>query len=148
MSSGVTIDTNILIYAIDSRNAEKHRRAATVVGSCLDAHGIIPLQALSEFFRAVTRKGLLPDAEAASFVESVRRATSVVASSEDDLAQAMTAHRRHKLQFFDALLLATVRRAGCTVLLSEDMQHERTYDGVQVLNPFLLSAADLRQFTL
>ena len=36
---------------------------------------------------------------------------------------------------FDALLLATAREAGCTVLLSEDMQDGAEFDGVVVRNP-------------
>ena len=37
---------------------------------------------------------------------------------------------------FDALLVATAREAGCTFLLSEDMQDGAAFDGLIVRNPF------------
>jgi predicted nucleic acid-binding protein len=40
-----------------------------------------------------------------------------------------------RLSMFDALLLATAREAGCTVLLSEDMQDGAEFDGLVVRNP-------------
>lgn len=141
--SGLTIDTNILIYSIDRRDPSKHRIGSSITETCLDNGCVVALQAINEFFRAVTRKGLLPDVEAIRFVHGVLGAMHVVAPNEGDLVHAMTAHRRYKIRFFDALLLATVQRAGCTILLSEDMQHEGIYDGIQVINPFKISDADL-----
>ncbi len=44
---------------------------------------------------------------------------------------------------FDALLLAIAANAGCTLFLSEDMQHNQTYGPITVRNPFLLTPADL-----
>ena len=58
----------------------------------------------------------------------------VVPYSVDDLAAAMQIHQRHRIQFFDALLLATARRIGCNVMLSEDVQDGHDYDGITVRN--------------
>ena len=60
-----------------------------------------------------------------------------------DLSSALTLHAQSNLQFFDALLLTTARRVGCTLIFSEDMQHARDYGGITVLNPFLLPAVEL-----
>jgi predicted nucleic acid-binding protein len=57
----------------------------------------------------------------------------------------MRAHQQDGLQFFDALLVCTARRAGCHTFLTEDMQNDRTLDGITIRNPFLLSSADLAQ---
>ena len=40
------------------------------------------------------------------------------------------------LSFWDAMLWATARRAGCSVLLSEDFQDGRRLDGVLFVDPF------------
>ena len=141
--SRATIDTNILIYAVDRRNQAKHEIAERVVGAFLRDGNIILLQALNEFFRAVTRKGLLSKEEAVVIVNAARGIKLVIATNEHDLAYAMDSYERHNLQFFDQLLIATARRVGCTVLISEDMQHECIYDGLTVLNPFKLSAEAL-----
>ncbi len=65
--------------------------------------------------------------------------------NEADLLAAMGIYQRYDIQFFDALLIATVERAGCTTLISEDMQHNGRYSGVDVVNPFKLSPAELDQ---
>ena len=43
---------------------------------------------------------------------------------------------RYQLQFFDAVIIAVARRAGATMLLSEDMHDGLTIDGLTILNPF------------
>jgi len=138
-----TIDTNILIYSIDRRDETKHELAKRIVKASYLARTVIPLQSLNEFFRAATRKGLLQKLEATQVVNAACAAMRVVAANERDLVYAMESYSRNNLQFFDQLLIATARRAGCTTLFSEDMQHEGIYDGLTVLNPFKLTSEAL-----
>lgn len=57
-------------------------------------------------------------------------------ATPQDLAHALRAVGEHGLSFWDALLWATVRRAGVGLLISEDFQDGRTIEGVRVINPF------------
>ncbi len=57
----------------------------------------------------------------------------------------MQTHQHHNIPFFDSLLLATATRVGCSVLLSEDLQHQRTIDGLTVINPFQISGQELNR---
>jgi len=41
----------------------------------------------------------------------------------------------HKLQFWDALIVTAAAEAGCSLLLSEDMQHGFVARGLTVVNP-------------
>jgi predicted nucleic acid-binding protein len=43
---------------------------------------------------------------------------------------------RYRLAFYDALIVASARNAGCTLLLTEDLQAEAVIDGVRIRNPF------------
>jgi predicted nucleic acid-binding protein len=36
----------------------------------------------------------------------------------------------------DALIVRSARAGGCAVLLSEDLQHGQSYEGVRIDNPF------------
>ena len=38
---------------------------------------------------------------------------------------------------WDGLVVRAAQRAECRVLLTEDVQHGRRFDGVEVVNPFL-----------
>lgn len=44
--------------------------------------------------------------------------------------------REHHLSFWDAMLWATARQAGCVALLTEDQQHGRSLGGVRFIDPF------------
>ena len=49
------------------------------------------------------------------------------------------AGHRYRISFWDALIVAAARKAGASVLYSEDLNHGQTFGSVQVLNPFLES---------
>jgi predicted nucleic acid-binding protein len=44
---------------------------------------------------------------------------------------------RYSLSFWDALVVAAARKAGCEKLLTEDLQDGRDFGGTTVVNPFL-----------
>jgi len=144
-TSRVSFDTNILIYSIDLRDMDKHAIARKIVRRCGEINGVISLQCLSEFYRATTKKQLLPAGLARDIVEETRAAIDVVAPIEADLLRAIELHQTHKQQFFDALMRATVERAGGATLFSEDMGHGTKLGRLTVLNPFLLSAEELER---
>jgi hypothetical protein len=50
---------------------------------------------------------------------------------------------RAQLAYWDGLILASAERLGCPVLLSEDFQSGRRYEGVTVINPFERSPEEL-----
>jgi predicted nucleic acid-binding protein len=50
---------------------------------------------------------------------------------------------RYQLSFWDALIVAAAKAAGCGYLLTEDLQDGQDLDGVKVLNPFLSEPASL-----
>jgi len=41
-----------------------------------------------------------------------------------------------QISFWDALILASARKAHCAVLYSEDLSDGQIYDTVRVINPF------------
>ena len=53
-----------------------------------------------------------------------------------DLPITVDLATEHKLQFWDALILNVAADAGCSLLLSEDMQDGFAWRGVTVVNPF------------
>jgi len=67
----------------------------------------------------------------------------VIPSTVEDLMSAMQIHQQHGIQFFDALLIATARRAGCHTFFTEDMQDGRSFEGITIRSPFRLSQEEL-----
>ncbi len=141
-----TFDTNILFYSIDAGDAGKHSCARKIIGLADSRRVPILLQTLGELSNAVTKRhpSLLPQME--RLVHTVSVMFAVVSMEFDDVAEALLVHGQHKLQFWDAVLWATARRAGCTTLFSEDMQDGRTLGGVSIRNPFVMPQAELDSF--
>jgi predicted nucleic acid-binding protein len=132
----VSFDTNVLIYAID-RDDRRHPRAVELLARASAVRCVQPLQTFGEFYHAATRKGLATPAEARAYIAVWREIFEVCAADEPALDDAMDIAEQHRVAFWDALLWATVRRAGCRVLLSEDFQDGRELEGVRVIDPFL-----------
>ena len=143
-----TLDTNILIYSVDESNRAKHEISRLLVFKLLDLHAKLPLQAITEFFNATQRKKLASVQTVEEFVLSFLSAAETVSAIDADVVRAIDLHREHNIPFFDALLLATAARSGCTTLFSEDFQHNRTYGTITVHNPFKMSDPDLTALLL
>ena len=131
-----TLDTNILVYSIDSAAGERHALAAEIVDRAAECECWLTLQALSEFYAAVTRKGLVPPADAAAQASDWLEIFPSAAASAAALRTALGDAAAGRASFWDALLLATAAEAGCTTILSEDMASGTRIGGIGILNPF------------
>ena len=137
-----SLDTNILVYAVDRDAGERHERSRELIGRAARRDCVLTVQALGEFFHATTRKNLLEAARARAFVRDWLDVFPVTAADDTALVDAMEAVEEHRLSFWDAMLWATARRIGCSAILSEDMQDGRRLSGVAIINPFAADAAD------
>ena len=136
MSASVFLDTNILIYAIESGGPTPAKTAAARAlvrrtDVCLST------QVLGEFYRAVTsprRARPLRRDEAVAWVQFWKRHhVRPITVAHVDLALETTA--RFRVSYFDALILAAARLAGWATVFSEDLHGGQDYGGVRVENP-------------
>ncbi|HUN52965.1 MAG TPA: PIN domain-containing protein [Candidatus Sulfotelmatobacter sp.] len=139
----LTLDSNILVYAADRDAGSRHLIAQRIVRRAADLDCLLTLQALAEFFRVATGKCNVPPKEAATIVANWRDVFPVHAADAETLTAAMDAVAGHSLAFWDAMIWAIARQAGCRLLLSEDLQHGRELGGVVFINPFVEPAAAL-----
>jgi predicted nucleic acid-binding protein len=95
----------------------------------------VSLQVLQEYFVTVTRK-LHVDVRIARRKVELLAEFDVAAPEVADILAAIDLHRLHTLSFWDALVIRSAKQSGCTVLFSEDMQHTRDIDSLQIVNPF------------
>jgi predicted nucleic acid-binding protein len=131
------LDSNVLVYTDDGGQPEKQRAAIDLVSACRRRHeGVISLQVLQEYFVASTRK-LGVDVTIARRKVELFGQLHVMQSGIDDVLGAIDLHRLHGLHFWDALLVRSALRAGCSRLYTEDLQHGRRIDGLEIVNPFL-----------
>jgi predicted nucleic acid-binding protein len=131
----VSLDANILVYALQS-DERRHGMARDVVARAIGADCVQTLQSFAECFNALVRKRRFDPAVAKVEVDRLKGNFPVEAAQPADLDRAMWATEHHRLAYWDAMLWATARRAGCRLLLTEDGHDGRDLDGVTFVNPF------------
>jgi predicted nucleic acid-binding protein len=134
----LSLDSNILLYTIDADAGERQQRAREIVRHAALSDCFLSLQTLCEFFASTTRKGKLTVAQAVAYVEDWQTVFPVVAATPATFHLAVRAVENHRLSFWDAMQWAVAKQAGATLLLSEDLQHDRELEGVRFRNPFLV----------
>lgn len=133
------VDTNVVLYAYDASAAERHERAAELVGD-LGARrlGAISVQVLQEFYVNATRKIAEPlDHEVALGRVRVLSRWPTHAPGSQDVIAAARLGRDAQLSFWDAMIVRSAAALGCEVIWSEDLNHGQRIAGVTVRNPFV-----------
>lgn len=131
-----SLDTNILIYALDAAAGAKHLLAAEILDRSIDRDCRLTLQSLSEFYVAATRKGIVPRSEAAAQVEDWLLLFPSLAASPTSIRTALAGAASGRTSYWDGLLIATAAEGGCTALISEDMANGAIHAAVRIVNPF------------
>lgn len=130
------VDTNVLLYAHDRGAGTKHARSVELLERLFeDGSGVLSVQVLSEFYAAATKK-LAMKSEQAEAVISYLGDWTIHRPGRDDVLRAAQLHRRHKVAWWDAMILNSAIEAGCSVLWTEDLNHGQRYGTVTVRNPF------------
>jgi predicted nucleic acid-binding protein len=145
MTALVFVDSNVFLYARDASEPAKQPRAAGWLDFLWhDRSGRTSVQALSEYYVNVTRKltpGLAPD-DAWDDVTALLtwRPLPVDAAL---LQRGREIERRHRLSWWDSLILGAAQLQGCGLLLSEDFQDGGVYGSVTVRSPFTFAINDV-----
>jgi predicted nucleic acid-binding protein len=137
--STVFVDTNVLVYAEDRAHPDKHLAARRWLRELwMRRQGRLSTQVLNEFYVTVTRK-LVPAMPAGDARAEVRRFQRWQPWLPDHatVESAWAVESRFGLHFWDALMVASAQQQGCRWLLSEDLQHDQSFDTVRVVNPFM-----------
>ncbi|QQO55829.1 MAG: PIN domain-containing protein [Thiohalocapsa sp. PB-PSB1] len=136
MPERFSIDTNVLIYSIDADAGTRHEQAAALMDAMAERDCVLTLQALAEFFHAVTRKEKMSLEDASTMIRDWMTLFPTIAAETGTLPAAITLRAEHDFAFWDAMLVQTARGAGVTRLLSEDMQDGRRVGPMRLENPF------------
>lgn len=135
------IDTNVLVYAHDVSAGHKHTVAQNLVKDLWESRrGCISIQVLQEFFVTVTRKvaSLVSEEKATSIVSELSN-WQVFSPGTADLLHAIAFQRQYQISFWDAMIVQSAVKFGCSTLWSEDLNAGQVYEGVTVRNPFELT---------
>jgi predicted nucleic acid-binding protein len=143
MSAPVFVDTNVLLYAVDTGDEVKHRAASAWRAELWRSRrGRLSYQVLQEFYVQAVRKSP-QSAEAAEAEVRDLFAWDLVVVDAAVIEAAWHLRKRFSLSFWDALIVAAAKAAKCAYVLTEDLSDGQDLDGVRIVSPFRVAPPDL-----
>ena len=135
------VDTNVLVYTVDPRNATKSLAANTVLQRLNIARtGVTTAQVVAEFYNDTTRQRrgdpLLPASVAVGWLAAWLGVADFVELTRQVSAEALRAAYSYSMNIYDAQMWAVARVHRIPVLLTEDAQFSDVIEGVRYVNPF------------
>lgn len=141
MKSKIFIDSNIWIYAF--LESEKERAKQQHILSLLenlpsDGAVFVSVQVINEFHWILSRKYGIDDATIkAKVIKGIAAVANIAPLDFKVYQDAYRIRGKYNVSFWDSLIVASALDNGCTILYSEDMQHELMIDAkLKIVNPF------------
>ncbi|PIP05963.1 MAG: VapC toxin family PIN domain ribonuclease [Syntrophobacterales bacterium CG_4_8_14_3_um_filter_49_14] len=139
----VALDTNILAYAEGIGDSTRCGEAIRLIERLPAELVLLPAQSLGELFRVLTGKAKREQALARQAIMNWADSFEVADSSWAAFQAAMDLTIDHRIQIWDALIMAVAAENSCRMLLSEDLQNGFIWRGVTVVNPFAAPSSPL-----
>ena len=137
MSDKAFVDTNILVYAHDSSSGVKHARALALIERLwTSGGGVLSTQVLQELCVNLRKKVARPfsNDETQQLIEDYL-SWEVAVNTPNSILEAMAIETRHKISFWDALILQAAISSGAAILYSQDFSDGQAYGPIRVVNP-------------
>jgi predicted nucleic acid-binding protein len=129
------IDTNVLIYAYSNDEPEKSQKANEAIFA---DNTLISLQVINEFSNTCLRKLKITPQNIIASIEELTSIIIVTGFSQSTQIRALQLINKYRFSYYDSLIIATAIENSCSVLYSEDMQHNQKIEiQLRIINPFL-----------
>lgn len=132
------IDSNILVYAIDTSNQRKHATANKLIFDLIEAgSSVLSTQNLAEFSRALERaKPPVLYNQISLYVSQLTKTFQIINYTQKTVIQALQIASNYRIHFFDALLAATMEENSITEIVTENEKDFSKIPWLSVHNPF------------
>lgn len=140
--SGDFLDANVILYAFDV-DQRKYEIASEIIERSLGGDAQISYQVVQEVLNVLTRKAetVLTGHEPQRVLEDVLMPLWRVMPSDTLYSRALGLHSRFGYAFYDSLIIAAALEAGCSRLLSEDLQDGQRIERLTIVNPFAITSS-------
>lgn len=139
MSVKVFVDTNILVYARDTSEAEKQGIARQWMEHLWKQRtGRLSYQCFNEYY-VITTQRLKPGLAQQEAREDLLALEmwNPIAVDQTVINNAWRIQGSFKFSWWDFLMISAAQIQDCAFFLSEDLPHQQEIDDLTVLNPFL-----------
>jgi predicted nucleic acid-binding protein len=138
MSAAEFLDTNVLAYAYDDGEPRKQSIARGYVHRAVAGEYVISVQVLAELSSTLLHRFSIPlKPDEMMQVLDALSPIPIVVPDKELIRRAVAARAEYGVHFYDGMIVAAAERAGCTRILSEELNAGQKYLGVKVANPFV-----------
>lgn len=130
------VDTNVFCYAHDPGAGQKYEISVDLVKRLVeDRAGSISTQVLVEFYSAATRKLRLTSQYAENVLDDLA-GWHLHRPDHASVIGAVHLQRRHKLAWYDAMILNSAIETGSSILWTEDFSDGQRFGDLVIRNPY------------
>ena len=140
MNDKYFIDTNVFIYAFNHDYPEKQKIANDIIKKALFKNkGCISNQVIQEFINVSTKKFAVPlsISDCQKYLDNVLLPLCEIYGNIDLYHRSLDIMERWQFSFYDSLIIAAAIQVDCTILYSEDLQHNQKIESLTIINPFV-----------
>ncbi len=134
------LDTNIFIYAFDSKNKEKRKLSNKLIKNALASQkGCISYQVIQEFLNVSFRKFKKPLtlSDCQQYLNTILDPLCENYAGIGLFMKALEISERWQYSFYDSLIICAALNSKCKILYSEDLQHGQVIQELEIINPFI-----------
>jgi predicted nucleic acid-binding protein len=140
----IFVDTNLIVYSRDRRDAEKQARARHWLRYLAERQwAVLNLQVVNETADVLLRRS--KDMTASEVRRQCEHLLAIgdTAIDIDEIALAWEIRARFGFRWWDGLIVAAAILLDCSHLVSEDLQHGQSIGRLRVLDPFRCAPEEL-----
>ncbi len=127
------VDSNIVLYLIDKDEPKK-----IISRKLLSNDPYISAQVLTEVANVCRYRFKYKKHELIILWNDLLKDCNCIPTDHQSIQKAIQLVERYDFQLFDALIVADALKADCSILYSEDMQHNMLVEKqLTIINPFL-----------
>ena len=127
------VDSNIVLYLMDEDERKK-----IISRKLLSNNPNISAQVLTEVANVCRYRFKYKKHELLILWSDLLKDSNLISTNHESIEKAIQLVERYDFQLFDALIVSDALWSGCTILYSEDMQHNMLVENqLTITNPFL-----------
>tara|TARA_Y100000310_G_scaffold345406_1_gene464634 strand:- start:23320 stop:23742 length:423 start_codon:yes stop_codon:yes gene_type:complete len=139
MKEIIGFDSNILVYAFNADEKDKHKKAFDLINnvSNREIKGFLSIQNLNELFYVLTNKKIKEVKEAEKIVQSILNSDRWIIKSitKETTNLAIELSKNNKGHYWDNLIAANLILNGVTKIYTENVKDFKS-DIIKPINPF------------
>ncbi|MBS1491961.1 MAG: PIN domain-containing protein [Bacteroidetes bacterium] len=143
MNDKIFIDTNIWVYfwLKDETNQvnDKNKFIVNYLDKQREENNQIfsSIQIFNELSNVFLKKYKLDFEIVKYYLGFTKELTEIISIEFEDILKAIDIKQKYNLSYFDSLMIQSALKTNCTILYSEDLNHNQIFENkLKVVNPF------------